>query len=505
MNLFQVNEKIKMTSFNEVLFISDATETSNTIHCYDLQLGVRIMTYKGTNGVSKGTLNLIGKDYLMAANASKPFLHVWPLNREEQLKRLSMPGKVTALAVSENALYAVAGIDSKIYVWNVSSGQLLNVVVHHHEPITKIVFWGSSHFITAGGDGLIAVWRLVDVVTRESGDAFSMGPTRYLTPFLSSSQHSLPVTDVHVSSGGVTARMFTVSSDQTCQVFSLGPDCGRFLLTLTFDYVLTSVLADRLQRRLFLGTNCGKVIVFPLEPRHGVTVHHVDCSSNENILVGHEGCINALSLSQEDTILASGSEDKKVLLWNTTTRQQVGVYQMHGPVTDVLFRVTGSGFLSHDSRPTTLISNFGRTILSKPEDMEIRVMVPDEINYEDRFENDYMTWRKALQCAEETAVVPDSLDGNAERDSDSDREHEFVAVVPEDPDSEPEMAPRAEVSLPEGAQSSGVTSQMDYDRLQRMAHEVARLKAQNRRLTRVNKTLYMFGLEQIWRNKRCKR
>ncbi|KAL0273266.1 UNVERIFIED_CONTAM: hypothetical protein PYX00_005977 [Menopon gallinae] len=494
-----------MTSFNEVLFIGDGTETSSTIHCYDLQLGVRVMTYKGANGVTKGTLNLIGEDYLMMANVSKPFLHVWPLNKEEQFKRLSMPGRVTALAVSENGLYTAAGIDNKIYVWNVSSGQLLNVVVYHHEPITKIVFWGSSYFITAGADGLVAVWRLVDVVTRESGDTFSTGPTRYLTPFFSSSQHSLPVADVHVASGGVTARMFTVSSDQTCQIFSLGPDCGKFLLTLTFDYVLTSVLADRLQRRLFLGTSCGKVIIFPLEPLHGVNVHHVDCSSDENILLGHEGCINALSLSQEDSILASGSADKKVLLWNTTTKQQVGVYQMHGPVTDVLFRVTGSGFLSSDAKPTALVSNFDRTILSKPEDIEIKVMVRDEINYEDSFESEYLTWRKALRCAEETAVVPESSAAGTDQDSDSDEEDESIAVVPEDPDSEPEMVQDMEEPHPEGAHSSNRASDMDYDRLQRMDRELTRLKLLNRRLTRVNKTLYMFGLEQVCQNRRYHR
>lgn len=67
------------------------------------------------------TVALVGSDYIVSAEKTKPLLHVWPINSSEPSHdlRTVFPGLVGALAVSPNGKYIVAGIGEKIHLWQV--------------------------------------------------------------------------------------------------------------------------------------------------------------------------------------------------------------------------------------------------------------------------------------------------------------------------------------------------------------------------------------------------
>ena len=72
----------------------------------------------------------------------------------------------------------------------------------------------------------------------------------------------MPVTGLHLSEGGIRARIFTSSLDHTCKVYSLAD--GRMLLDVSFAVRLTSVTVDLAQPRAYLGSSKGTLHTFGL-------------------------------------------------------------------------------------------------------------------------------------------------------------------------------------------------------------------------------------------------
>ena len=134
------------------------------------------------------------------------------------------------------------------------TGNLLAVLSKHYQQVNSVCFTDDgSHFISAGEDNLVFVWSLArysnsshhvlllpNVLvcnTCACGNSASLlkFPSWFNNSVLSDSsaggsagkapeprhiwsQHSLPVTDVHVGRGGIRARVVTASLDQTVKV-----------------------------------------------------------------------------------------------------------------------------------------------------------------------------------------------------------------------------------------------------------------------------------------------
>jgi pre-rRNA-processing protein IPI3 len=134
----------------------------------DVRAGTSLMTYRGGGGPTAHTLSTINDEFLVTANLTKPILHVWPINSSEQLHsvKLVLPGRATALAISPDGNFCVAGVQENIYIWQISSGNMLAVLQKHYQPVTVIKFIDDgSHFVTAGQDGMVLVWNLAQVYT----------------------------------------------------------------------------------------------------------------------------------------------------------------------------------------------------------------------------------------------------------------------------------------------------------------------------------------------------
>ena len=52
-----------------------------------------------------------------------------------------------------------------------------------------------------------------------------------------------------------------------------------------------------------------------------MTTHHVAACACGSVLKGHFGCVNAAVFSHDGTMIASGGDDTRVLLWNTDQLQ----------------------------------------------------------------------------------------------------------------------------------------------------------------------------------------
>ncbi|XP_045347113.1 WD repeat-containing protein 18 isoform X2 [Leopardus geoffroyi] len=200
----------------EVAVCTDSAAQLWSCIVWELHSGANLLTYRGGQAGPRG-LALLNGEYLLAAQLGKNYISAWELQRKDQLQQKIMcPGPVTCLTTSPNGLYVLAGIAESIYLWEVSTGNLLVILSRHYQDVSCLRFTGdSSHFLSGGKDCLVLVWSLCSVL--------QVDPSRTPAPRHVWSRHTLPITDLHCGFGGPLARVATSSLDQTVKVGTPSP------------------------------------------------------------------------------------------------------------------------------------------------------------------------------------------------------------------------------------------------------------------------------------------
>lgn len=250
----------------EVLFTCDNNEHQLSCSAWDFRTGTNLMSYKGGGYVQQRSLCFLRSEYVISANSTKPLIHVWPINSQEQISsvRFVIPGKPNALALSPDGNFLVAAIQETLYIWHMTTGRMLNTVSKHYQTVTCLKFTDdASHFVSAGHDGGVLVWNLTQVVSRVDENQ---------TPLYSFNDHGLPVTDVHIGVGGIRAYMTTVSLDRTCKIYDLSS--GTLLLNVVFAESLQCVVQNSLETSVYVGTTSGSIYEFNIDalPRTKVKI-----------------------------------------------------------------------------------------------------------------------------------------------------------------------------------------------------------------------------------------
>ncbi|XP_037812745.1 WD repeat-containing protein 18 [Lucilia sericata] len=367
----------------EVLFVSDTNDHQLSCSVWDYRTGTNLMNYKGGGGgAAMHSLNLLRSEYVVAANLTKPLLHVWPINNQEQMTaiRFVVPGAVTALALSPDGCYIVAGIQETIYIWQLSTGRMMASLGKHYQTVTCLKFTDDgSHFVSAGKDGAVLVWNLTQVLCRNIDGSSE--------PTYTFNDHGLPVTDVHIGAGGIRSYMFTVSLDRSCKIYDL--NSGTMLLSVVFAEGLQSVITNAMETLVFVGTNTGNIFQFYINDIPRVKEYHVE--EQPKSFLGHTkgSCVNCLALSLDGQTLVSGASDNQVLVWNIPSRQLVKTMQFKGPITNLKIRLTNPVvFHPEHKQPQVFCSNLKRMLdpIEQDEEQAIEVMVSN--SYEDEYESD---------------------------------------------------------------------------------------------------------------------
>lgn len=284
-------------------------------------------------------------------------LHIWPVNSQEQIQgvRFVAPGKVTALTVSPDGNYCVAAVSETIYIWQMCSGNMLAVLSRHYQSVTSLKFTDDgSHFISAGHDGMLLVWKLSSVIAFGSN-------SHEATPLYSFSDHALPITDIYIGKGGIRAYLISVSLDRTCKLYDLSS--GTLLLNLVFPEALTAITMDHLDTKVYVGTANANIFEFNLQSPPRNKEYHV---SNEAItaakqrFIGHSGTVTTLSISLDGETLLSGSNDENVCVWHIPSRQLIRTLPHKGPITNAFFLLTPKHMFDQETKLHLPINNFKR-------------------------------------------------------------------------------------------------------------------------------------------------
>ena len=159
------------------------------------------------------------------------------------------PERLTALEFSADGLFVFGGgASGKLYAWEVrillqvscsrsrsvshqsllcclqaNTGLLMKVWDAHYKSVTVLrLSADASVMVSASEDSVIHVWDVGSALATEHHHQHSDTPSSSPSPMYTLSEHTLPVTDVCLSSGvGLSLLMLSVSLDRSLKVRDL--------------------------------------------------------------------------------------------------------------------------------------------------------------------------------------------------------------------------------------------------------------------------------------------
>uniref|UniRef100_A0A8C3FS44 WD repeat-containing protein 18 n=1 Tax=Chrysemys picta bellii TaxID=8478 RepID=A0A8C3FS44_CHRPI len=268
-------------------------------------------------------------------------------------QKIICPGLVTCLTASPNGLYILAGIAESIYLWEVSSGNLLAILNRHYQDLTCLCFTDdSSHFLSGGKDCLVLVWNLYSTLQVEHSQ---IPEPRHVW-----SRHSLPITDLCCGFGGPLARAATASLDQTVKLWEISS--GELLLSVLFDVGIMAVTLDLSEYHMFCGGMDGSIFQVDLcaWPRARGSAATQALLVSHRCPSVHRNQVTCLSVSTDGSLLLSGSHDETVRLWDIQSKQCLRTVNHKGPVTNAFIALAPANMFNPDSKPAVPLPKFSK-------------------------------------------------------------------------------------------------------------------------------------------------
>ncbi|CAD6271177.1 unnamed protein product [Miscanthus lutarioriparius] len=216
---------------------------------------------------------------------------------QPQVAVKSFPAEpIRALIADQEGSYLIGGgSNGNMFLWEVSSGELLHTWHAHYRAVRCLALY--DYLLVSGSeDGSIKVWDLITVLDEQSR---LEAQTPYMYSF---SQHALPVTDIACFLGAIA---ISSSEDRTCKIWSLSE--GRMLRSISFPTSIGSVALDPRSHIFYAGGRDGKIYVTAMGV--DLSFHGSDESSILGALDDHSKAVTSLASSTDGLLLVSGSED----------------------------------------------------------------------------------------------------------------------------------------------------------------------------------------------------
>jgi len=274
-------------------------------------------------------------DYVAAVQGSKKrSVKFWRWKKELPLLSSTTPEALGPLTVTGCGGWVIAGgASGTCYLWNAESGDMVRAWKSHYLAVTCLkVVDDDSMLLSTSSDAIVRAWSIADLLDISVGT---------IKPMVTLSDHTLAVTGLWVGKFGFTGRIITTSLDHSLKLWFLhngkeNEERSRLLRSAALPCPLNCCVADALESFAFAGGSDGRI--FEVQLREGLHDQHVvgakrsrsAAQSYSRVLEGHTAAVTCLTITIPGTLLASGSLDGSIRLWDTYSGQAVKTVYVGG-------------------------------------------------------------------------------------------------------------------------------------------------------------------------------
>jgi WD40 repeat protein/serine/threonine protein kinase len=289
-------------------------------------------------------------------------VRVWDAEKgQQELILKSNKARVHCVAISADGKRIVSGNNDKtVRVWDATTGRQQLVLKGHTDDITSVAISGDGKRIVSGsGETKGRVWdgatgQLKFILAAKNGISYvaiSADGKQIVTA--SPNDNTVRLWDGTTGKERHTfqglkfgARYLAISADGKSVVSGDGEGMVRVWDTGTGQ-----------MRRFFKGSTVGSCGVANSADGQRVVLsdfHFIrvwDASSGEIFSLGHSGLVTSVAISADGKCIVSGSDDKTVRVWDTTTAQERLVLKGHKVgLTSVAINANGKRIVSRDDQ-----------------------------------------------------------------------------------------------------------------------------------------------------------
>ncbi|VDP10674.1 unnamed protein product [Heligmosomoides polygyrus] len=318
-----------------MLLVAGSSNDPFSVIVVDPRTGVSSWSYKGSElqGAAVGFAVPLGDgDHMLVSIKDRPLIHAFAVHpRDRYHQKAVVGGVISALCTTKDGSVLFAAIGTQIFVWLLSSGELLSIIDAHYQSISRLSLSSDESILfTASTDGTLSCYLISDMVSQDRDHT--------VEPLCKWRAHTLAVCGLSVSAGA-NPRVATCGLDHVATIHSVSLD--DVLLKISADRPLTACVMDPSESRLFLGSDTGNIAqinLYGLNDVRDLLVQVAD-EKNERIPVfnGHCSEITALCVNGDGSLLASGDSSGKYCIWEISSRQCLKVSSMRGSISSLQF------------------------------------------------------------------------------------------------------------------------------------------------------------------------
>ncbi|MEM7034155.1 MAG: BTAD domain-containing putative transcriptional regulator, partial [Chloroflexota bacterium] len=258
---------------------------------------------------------------ILASGSEDKTIHLWNI-RTGQLRQIIQGNtdRIISVAFSpDGQILASASDDSTINVWDANTGQLQQVLNGHTERVTSVAFRSDGQILASGSnDRTLRLWRI---------NPFEISPIPYILK-----GHLDWIRAIAFSPDGQT--LASGSTDYTIRLWNL------VQILDSSNTVLKESDSELFDHTILSGhTNWVNAIAFSPEGQllasgssdHTVRLWDVETGQHCLTLEGHTHWVLSIAFSPDGDILASGSGDETVRLWDVETGICLNTLEIPGP------------------------------------------------------------------------------------------------------------------------------------------------------------------------------
>jgi periodic tryptophan protein 2 len=254
---------------------------------------------------------------LLIVGFSSGIFGLWEMPTFTNVHTLSISQeKISSVAVNPSGEWLAFGARKlgQLLVWEWQSESYILKQQGHFFDVNTLAYTPDGQYIATGGDdGKVKLWN-----------------TRSGFCIITFSQHTASVSSVQFASQGQV--LFSASLDGTVRAFDL----------VRYRNFRTFTSPSPVQFSCLAVDPSGEVITAGSTDSFEVFLWSVQTGKLLDVLAGHEGPVSSLAFSPTTNILASGSWDKTVRVWDVFSRSHaVEPFQLNADVLSLAFRPDG--------------------------------------------------------------------------------------------------------------------------------------------------------------------